>query len=128
MADAKKANLVERSDSWKKYPDDMLMHRAWGRLHKHLFSDVTMGLATVEELRDVPPEPEPPQLLPPEKDPLLEQVAAQSEDSSEQPPTIMYVDADPSGLGGRDVVLDEKPAAEDEGNPDLEPDQEIFDF
>lgn len=39
--------------SWIRYPKDMLFWRALARLLRRYFSDVTMGLYTSEELRDV---------------------------------------------------------------------------
>lgn len=48
LDDAKKANLIDRSDSWKKYEKDMLIYRARSRVLKSLFPDALNGIAIAE--------------------------------------------------------------------------------
>jgi hypothetical protein len=78
IAQAKKAGLA--GDNWNKYPADMLLARATSRLCKAYFADVTNGLATTEELLDVPAAP---------TRPTLAQVAAQRTDR----PTVIEADS-----------------------------------
>lgn len=61
MEDAKRAKLSEK-DVWRQYPRNMLAARASADVCRFLFSDVTGGLRTVEELEDIPPETEAPAL------------------------------------------------------------------
>jgi len=88
VADAKIAGLWGKKTSsgadtvWIRYPKDMLFWRALGRLLRRYFSDVTMGLYTTEELRDVAlvegRESEPTEAVMPEPmqpDPLLAGIA-----------------------------------------------------
>lgn len=88
VADAKRAALWGKQGPWKDYPDDMLFWRAYSRLSKQLFSDVTMGCAPAEELRDLPgaaPSGPPRDVTPPSApDPLLE-AAASPEDGEKSP-------------------------------------------
>jgi hypothetical protein len=51
LADAKKAGLAGK-DTYKAYPDDMLIWKAVSRAAKRYFSDVTMGLDVAEHVRD----------------------------------------------------------------------------
>ncbi len=55
IEDAKRAALSEK-DNWRKYPGDMLIARATGRLCRMIFSDVLAGISyTMEELLDMNP-------------------------------------------------------------------------
>lgn len=51
---ARKAGLWEQN-TWKKYPQRMLLWRAKGWAIRDLYSDVLMGMWSVEEARDMPP-------------------------------------------------------------------------
>jgi hypothetical protein len=58
VGDARRADLWNPSkpeSPWRKYPDRMLMNRAWGFLFRDHFSELFSGLWTVEELRDIDP-------------------------------------------------------------------------
>ena len=52
MDDARRLGLGNR-DQWKKQPENMLVWRAYSKLIRRLFSDITMGLYTVEEMEGV---------------------------------------------------------------------------
>lgn len=52
--DAKRAGLLNKQN-WQKYPKSMYWARAASMLTRELFSDVTLGAHTVEELEDGPP-------------------------------------------------------------------------
>ncbi len=54
VADAKTANLWNKSGPWKEYPTRMLMHRAAGFHFDDCWQDVLMGLTTAEVLQDHP--------------------------------------------------------------------------
>lgn len=88
VRDAKRAKLWGKSGPWSDYPDDMLYWRAWGRLAKAEFSDVLLGIAPAEEVRDYGSSPapgEPPRDVTPPKgpDPLLEAAAGGEEPAPE---------------------------------------------
>jgi hypothetical protein len=51
IEDAKTAELLG-NDNWRKYPKDMLLHRANGRLCDDLWQDVTRGMRSKEEVDD----------------------------------------------------------------------------
>lgn len=58
VGDAKRAGLwnpVKHESPWYRYPDRMLMNRAWGFLFRDHFSEAFSGLWTTEELRDIDP-------------------------------------------------------------------------
>jgi hypothetical protein len=57
VADAKRAKLWGKAGPWSDYPKRMLRFRARGYALRDLFGDVLKGLRTVEEVRDIPPEP-----------------------------------------------------------------------
>lgn len=46
---AEKAELLKRSDAWKKHPADMLYWKAVNRVISKVFPDIIQGFATVEE-------------------------------------------------------------------------------
>jgi hypothetical protein len=54
VADAKQAGLWKKSGPWQEYPTRMLMHRAAGFHFDDCYSDVLMGLTTVDVLQDYP--------------------------------------------------------------------------
>jgi hypothetical protein len=54
LDDAARAGLTKK-DNWQKYPRDMLWNRAVSRLCRELFSDVTLGLHTPEEIENAAP-------------------------------------------------------------------------
>ena len=54
MADAKKANLLNKKGPWQEYPDRMLQARARGFALRDAFPDVLKGLISVEEAEDHP--------------------------------------------------------------------------
>ena len=60
IADAKRAGLWSKDGPWQTYPARMLGWRALGFAARAAFPDVLKGLRTVEELRDIPPDPDPP--------------------------------------------------------------------
>lgn len=51
IEDARRAGLAGK-DIWKKYPEDLLYWRTASRVCRRLFSDVTQGLYTYEEVTD----------------------------------------------------------------------------
>jgi hypothetical protein len=57
VADAKRAKLWGKAGPWSDYPKRMLRFRARGYVLRDLFGDVLKGLRTVEEVRDISPEP-----------------------------------------------------------------------
>jgi hypothetical protein len=57
IGDAKLAGLWGKQGPWSQYPKRMLKFRARGFFLRDNFGDVLKGLRTVEELRDIPPEP-----------------------------------------------------------------------
>lgn len=72
VADAKKANLWGKQGPWTEHADMMLQWRAVGRGSKLYFSDVLIGMAVAQEVRDYPAEAHPQRGdAPPEPDPLL---------------------------------------------------------
>ena len=54
--DAKRAGLLEK-DNWTNHPRRMYIARVRGEACALMFSDVTRGLRTIEDLRDLPPPP-----------------------------------------------------------------------
>ena len=96
-AEAKRAGLTSK-DTYRKWGDDMLGARSWGRLAKHLFSDVLLGMALTEELRDLPPEPVSVGQLEPPKgdDPIFGAVPSgyTEETSKIVTPTVKKLDMD----------------------------------
>jgi len=54
VADAKRANLWKKPGPWQEYHQRMLMHRAAGFHFDDCWSDILMGLPTVDVLRDYP--------------------------------------------------------------------------
>jgi hypothetical protein len=60
IADAKRAGLWTKEGPWQTYPARMLAWRALGFAARAAFPDVLKGLRTVEELRDIPPDADPP--------------------------------------------------------------------
>ena len=54
VSDAKKASLWGKSGPWTQYPGRMLMWRARGFALRDAFGDVLRGLATTEEVQDIP--------------------------------------------------------------------------
>lgn len=54
VADAKKAQLWGKAGPWSQYPARMLMWRARGFALRDAFGDVLRGLATSEEVQDMP--------------------------------------------------------------------------
>jgi hypothetical protein len=54
VAEAKAANIYQRSEPWKAYPKRMTYYRALGFGLRDLFSDVLKGMKTSEELHDYP--------------------------------------------------------------------------
>jgi hypothetical protein len=54
VADAKLAKLWGKDGPWTQYPRRMLKFRARGFILRDVFGDVLKGLATVEEIRDIP--------------------------------------------------------------------------
>lgn len=54
VSDAKKAGLWGKQGPWSQYPDRMLQFRARGFNLRDNFGDVLKGMATVEELNDMP--------------------------------------------------------------------------
>jgi hypothetical protein len=80
VADAKRAKLWGKPGPWSDYPDDMLMWRAVGKMSRAYFSDVTQGIAIVEEARDYVRGTTSVETQPPETpDPLLEIEAGEPE-------------------------------------------------
>jgi len=57
VGDAKLASLWGKQGPWSQYPKRMLKFRARGFWLRDNFGDILKGMRTVEELRDVPPEP-----------------------------------------------------------------------
>lgn len=56
--DARRAGLwnpAKAESPWRRYPDRMLMNRAWGFMFRDHFSETFAGLWTAEELRDIDP-------------------------------------------------------------------------
>lgn len=53
VADARKAGLWGKQGPWSNSPKDMLMWKARHRAVKAAFSDLTMGVDVVEDLRDI---------------------------------------------------------------------------
>jgi hypothetical protein len=79
VADAKKAKLWGKSGPWSEYPDSMLTWRAVGRGSKLYFSDVLIGMAIAEEVRDYPAEAHPEPAKPAEPDPLLDEATRKAD-------------------------------------------------
>lgn len=50
---------IWKSNTWAKYPDDMLLWRAVSRHARLYYSDILCGMYTDDELREIPSEPEP---------------------------------------------------------------------
>lgn len=76
VSDAKKAGLWG-GGTWAKYPDRMLQARAAGYHYRDYYSDVLMGLNTVEELEDTPSETRrvvSTEVMPASPDPLAETI------------------------------------------------------
>jgi hypothetical protein len=65
VKDAKQAELWGQRKNWRKFPNDMLMWRALGKLNRVLFSDVTGGFPLAEEAVDFEPLDEEKQEKPP---------------------------------------------------------------
>jgi hypothetical protein len=59
VADAKRANLWNKDGPWKQYPQRMLKFRARSFALRDQFGDALRGMLSVEEVRDLPPEPRP---------------------------------------------------------------------
>lgn len=55
IADAKKAHLWVKPGPWQEYPARMLQMRARSFCARDLFPDLTRGIRSAEELRDIPP-------------------------------------------------------------------------
>jgi hypothetical protein len=60
VAQAKRANLLNKQGPWTEYPDRMLQMRARSFAARDAFPDVLKGLRTLEELTDIPEETPPP--------------------------------------------------------------------
>lgn len=60
IAQARQAKLA--GENWQKYPADMLVARATGRLARRFFADVIGGLPSIDDLKDLEPEPARPTL------------------------------------------------------------------
>jgi hypothetical protein len=75
MEDAKKAGLAGKQGPWQTAPKRMLQMRAFAFAARDLFADALKGIKSVEELRDIPPEPErnmgAADVVEPETDPAL---------------------------------------------------------
>lgn len=73
VAQAKKAKLWGKTGPWSDYADNMLGWRAVGYGAKLYFSDVLIGMAVAEEVRDYPAEAHAQPEKPAAPDPLLEE-------------------------------------------------------
>jgi len=60
VAQAKRANLLNKQGPWTEYPDRMLQMRARSFAARDAFPDVLKGLRTLEELTDISEETPPP--------------------------------------------------------------------
>jgi len=82
MRDAVRAGLTG-NDTYKKYPDDMLLWRAVSIMGRRQFPDVCAGIYVPGEVPDEPdasePSPRPALPPPPEPDPLLDELSADAE-------------------------------------------------
>jgi hypothetical protein len=77
VADARRASLLGKPGPWQEYPGRMLRMRARSFAARDAFPDVLRGIRAVEELRDIPPEPEAARTVrrlsdPPEPAPVVE--------------------------------------------------------
>jgi hypothetical protein len=54
IADATKANLINKEGPWRQYPARMLRMRARSFALRDAFADILKGIAMVEEVRDIP--------------------------------------------------------------------------
>lgn len=105
VADAKRAHLWEKDGPWTEYPDRMLYYRPLGFLLRDEFSDVLLGFAIAEEVRDFPDSAVPiaAQTPPEGPDPLLALPAAEESapiDVESEPPA----EPDPVTEDGGPVV------------------------
>jgi hypothetical protein len=85
VADAKRANLLGKAGPWTEYPSRMLRMRARSFAARDTFPDVLRGIRAVEELGDIPPEPEAARTVrrlsdPPEPAPVVEAAAPALDD------------------------------------------------
>ena len=90
VGDAKRAGLWGKQGPWTQYPQRMLKFRARGFALRDGFGDVLRGLATVEEVSDIPAErnvtpAKKPIFAKPEPNPEPEKVEFQLEEGAETP-------------------------------------------
>jgi hypothetical protein len=107
--DARRAGLMGR-DTYKQYPEDMLLYRCSGRVAKRHFPDVISGLTPAEDARDiidveVVDEPEPKA-----KPTTLEEVARNAKAKQEAKPEPQKAEEVPDENG---EVTDDSPSDDD---------------
>jgi hypothetical protein len=108
MDDASRAGLLVK-DSYKHWPDEMLLWRAVARMGRLQFSDVLAGVYVPGELQEAAaePDPSPAPSEPPPADPLLEELSG-------PPPAAAAVVAPPAPIV-------EAPPAPEQPTPAAEP-------